>query len=547
MPKEKLKPKGKVCLSEKRKTIDPNVTVYTDLPPDVHGELRCYLMVILDNFVWTGKKLLKNEMKIVAKWWGEQSQGTYFNVHRLPGVAKYAIKCGPRQFSSYLNDMKQLTLDFVDTKTYQIKGEAKVDVIKLSKNNLILNDATITVPLSSHIVGKINVKMNIVPAPKAQVALEQPNKISSSTKQPTTVSAKTSPIKILNEKDSIFPSKHIQRTGINDIINQVLQKSRHLKEQLVKVQMEKADGIENFQEEIKANIDSISPDCIQEIDRCEAHEPNLKNADNTVDFLFGKDHIDSVLKKHGLDLSMSSNSSTSSLDDESLIEHLFYKRGKSYSPVSSDSEAEDIHEESKHHSNEKKMVTASNYIPCDQSTALPAEESYSLSFNKITALGRVNKCKLFLGELYFDKKLEHGSYFVEYNIPIGEDCEAETLISRKISDRTVLFEHTNVFPLLFDEVLIHQWQVKTVVFKIFYKEKIENSPKLFADASVRLRNVIEADRFELKFSAQIRSLETDDYLGLVNGVLKLNSGEISEMIVPRSLPPQKTKCMYALK
>ena len=541
MSKDKLQTKRKGVTLEIRKGQDPNVPVYTDLPPDVHGQLRCYLMFIMDNFTWTGKKTKKG-LKIVAKWWGEQSQGTTFFSDKLPGIAKYAIKCGPRQFSSYLNDTKQLTLEFIDSTTYQIQGEAKIDVMKLSKNNLIKNYAPITAPMSNRVIGKIDVKMNIVPAPKLQNGPKQDeSRVASSIspKFPLTSSIKTSPIKTTCEKENILPFKDIQRSSINDIINQVLQKSRNLKEQLVIAQLEKNDGIGDIQEEIKANIEKISPDCIQEMDFYASQEPNL--ADNTVDYLFGKDHVNSVLKKHGLDVSISSNSSSSSIHDESLIEHLFYNREKCYSPVSSDSEAEDIHDDTNKLCKSKSIVD--NISNCDKSTAaVNVEQSFILSLNKITALGRVNKCKLVLDELYFDEKLKHGSYFVEYSVPIGDKIECETLISRKIGNKTVTFEHTNVFPLLFDEVIINQWQVKSISFKIFYKEKIEDSPKPLADASIRLLNLLLADEFEIKFSAQMRSIDTDDYLGLVKGVLKLNSGEISEMIIPRNLHTQKPKC-----
>ena len=91
MPKKTLKDPTKSGQIVKQNSLEPNVTVYTDLPPDVHGQLRCYLVLKVDRFIWTGARL-QNELHVVAKWWGEQSQGTVFKCNRFPGIAKYVIK-----------------------------------------------------------------------------------------------------------------------------------------------------------------------------------------------------------------------------------------------------------------------------------------------------------------------------------------------------------------------------------------------------------------------------------------------------------------------
>ena len=554
MPKKTLKDPTKSGQIIKKNSLEPNVTVYTDLPPDVHGQLRCYLVLKVDRFIWTGARL-QNELHVVAKWWGEQSQGTVFKCNRFPGIAKYAIKCGPRQFSSYLNDMQSLTLDFIDSKSYRIQGVAKVDVRKLSKNNLILSDATIRVPLSEQVIGKVSVSLNIVQAPKSledQPTLDRnsPLQVSSAIKHPRTSPSKTSPVKFHDDKENFaFPSKNVQKGSVTDIISQVLRKSRNLKDELVKAQMQDLDHCDNFREEIEANIDDIPPNCIQEVERQQLSETHqdTSQVDNTMDLFFGgKNHIDSMLKKHGLDVSFSSDSSSSSLQDESLIEHLFYKRdqGHDISAVSSDSEVDESRIERQ--PNQSSRVNFASPGKKKEVSFLPAEENLPLSLNKITALGRVNKCKLFLNDLQFDCAAQAGTYFVEYNIPIADEEETRTLTSRKVEDRSVNFEHTNVFPVMFDEVLINQWQVRTAGFKIFYKERIEDAPEFIADASLKLKNVLRAEKFELRFALQVRSIQTDDYLGLLNGVLKLNSGDVSELYVPRTNPQQKPKGKISL-
>ena len=201
-----------------RKRPHEEVPVYTDLPPEVHGQIRCYLNLKLDRFTWAGPKLL-NELHGVVKWWGEQSQGAVFKCGKLPAVARYPIRCGPKQFSSYLHDMDTLQIDFIDSKSYRIKGDARVPVSKLTKSMTLSRDVDIAqVNNAERLLGRVNVSISIVAAPKEK--REDPDSTSSPLKvtpakqhprkSPTpkrrSVSPQKSHLPTSPGKENIFPS-----------------------------------------------------------------------------------------------------------------------------------------------------------------------------------------------------------------------------------------------------------------------------------------------------------------------------------------------------
>lgn len=81
----------------------------TSLPPLVDGQIRCFLRITVSKILWI---ILKPPVAplVRLRWWGETSNGTLFHPrdssHSEPKsvktTARYAVRCGPRQFTSYL-------------------------------------------------------------------------------------------------------------------------------------------------------------------------------------------------------------------------------------------------------------------------------------------------------------------------------------------------------------------------------------------------------------------------------------------------------------
>ncbi|NWT44687.1 C2CD3 protein, partial [Chroicocephalus maculipennis] len=92
-----------------------DVPASTSLPPLVEGPLRCFLRCTVSRVLWTAAKPPAALVRL--RWWGETSDGTVFQPAGRPGqpagttTARYAVRCGPRQFAAYLTDMGVLVLE----------------------------------------------------------------------------------------------------------------------------------------------------------------------------------------------------------------------------------------------------------------------------------------------------------------------------------------------------------------------------------------------------------------------------------------------------
>lgn len=84
----------------------------TSLPPLVEGQLRCFLKLTVNKVIW---KIAKPPSCVLVRvrWWGETSDGTLFcptdtlqtEPKAVRTTTRYAIRCGPKQFTSYLTGM----------------------------------------------------------------------------------------------------------------------------------------------------------------------------------------------------------------------------------------------------------------------------------------------------------------------------------------------------------------------------------------------------------------------------------------------------------
>jgi hypothetical protein len=123
--------------------LKEDVQVFTSLPPKVEGEIKCCLKMQISkiNIIVSSAqnssenkvyKFKQNKENLVSKnlgnyvircvWWGEenkngalfrpkilnnnQHQHTQLETSKFQTVARYMIRCGPKQFNSYLNGKK---------------------------------------------------------------------------------------------------------------------------------------------------------------------------------------------------------------------------------------------------------------------------------------------------------------------------------------------------------------------------------------------------------------------------------------------------------
>lgn len=92
-----------------------DISPSTSLPPLVEGQLRCFLKLTINKVVW---KIAKPPTSVLVRvrWWGETSDGTLFcprdalqtEPKAVRTTTRYGIRCGPKQFTSYLTGMALL-------------------------------------------------------------------------------------------------------------------------------------------------------------------------------------------------------------------------------------------------------------------------------------------------------------------------------------------------------------------------------------------------------------------------------------------------------
>ncbi|ESO89518.1 hypothetical protein LOTGIDRAFT_165110 [Lottia gigantea] len=120
-----------------------DVKVFTSLPPQVDGQLRCFCKVAVEEIIWSTDIPNPPVLTLVrTKWWGEDGEGSTFKpVDVLQQgrttfctTARYPIRSGLKQFTSYLNDMGCLTLEVLSGPMAIAVGTAEITEISSLSN-----------------------------------------------------------------------------------------------------------------------------------------------------------------------------------------------------------------------------------------------------------------------------------------------------------------------------------------------------------------------------------------------------------------------------
>ncbi|CAO2613657.1 C2 domain-containing protein 3 [Lemmus lemmus] len=147
-----------------------DISPSTSLPPLVEGQLRCFLKLTINKVIW---KIAKPPTSVLVRvrWWGETSDGTLFcprdALQTEPKVVRtttrYAIRCGPKQFTSYLTDMAVLVLEVITKLDHLPVGRVQISgLAQLSPTHQINGFFTIVSPASKKL-GELQVSLALEP------------------------------------------------------------------------------------------------------------------------------------------------------------------------------------------------------------------------------------------------------------------------------------------------------------------------------------------------------------------------------------------------
>ncbi|XP_021561712.1 C2 domain-containing protein 3 isoform X2 [Carlito syrichta] len=154
----------------RRKRGLSDISPSTSLPPLVEGQLRCFLKLTVNKVIW---KIAKPPSCVLVRvrWWGETSDGTIFcpkdalqtEPKAVRTTTRYAIRCGPKQFTSYLTDMAVLVLEVITKLDHLPIGRVQIGgLAQLSPTHQINEFFTIVSPTSKKL-GELQVSLALEP------------------------------------------------------------------------------------------------------------------------------------------------------------------------------------------------------------------------------------------------------------------------------------------------------------------------------------------------------------------------------------------------
>ncbi|XP_023557885.1 C2 domain-containing protein 3 isoform X5 [Octodon degus] len=147
-----------------------DISPSTSLPPLVEGQLRCFLKLTINKIIW---KITKPPTCVLVRvrWWGETSNGTLFcprdalqtEPKAVRTTTRYAIRCGPKQFTSYLTDMAVLVLEVITKVDHLPIGRVQINGIAQLSPTRQINGFFNIVSLTSKKLGELQVSLALEP------------------------------------------------------------------------------------------------------------------------------------------------------------------------------------------------------------------------------------------------------------------------------------------------------------------------------------------------------------------------------------------------
>ncbi|XP_037402613.1 C2 domain-containing protein 3 isoform X3 [Pygocentrus nattereri] len=147
-----------------------DVSPSTSIPPLVEGQVRCFLRVTVSRVLWTISKPPPLTL-VRLRWWGESTGGTLFcprdGAHArqkdVKSTSRFPVRCGPKQFTSYLTDMGSLVLDVLTKPDHLPVARVQIaGIAGLSLSHSINGFFTLVSPTSEKL-GELQVTLALEP------------------------------------------------------------------------------------------------------------------------------------------------------------------------------------------------------------------------------------------------------------------------------------------------------------------------------------------------------------------------------------------------
>ncbi|XP_073673794.1 C2 domain-containing protein 3 [Garra rufa] len=587
MKNKKVKPSKGVS---NRKRVLSDVSPSTSIPPLVEGQLRCFLRVTVSKVLWTIIRPPPVTL-IRLRWWGESSNGTFFRPRDghveqkgVKSTARFPVRCGPKQLTSYLTDMGSLVLDVLTKVDHLPIARAQIPgIARLSLSHSINGYFTLVSPTSEKL-GELQVTLALealtegydssssVPTTDISLDAQAPGVTTDqnmlvlpsldqalpSVKETAGSSSGHIPrgkdYLYFRENGNVMPASSAGKP--KPASAQTLPANSHTPVDLLSVLLERGSKLRNamvvsalksdvasdvpLKDVPKDNTDALparpsSGQFLENILQSELQHPahdleepsqtRVNTEDMAVDLLLGSVN-GSVMQfwdgEGSLPDSLSDHSGVlmdSELNDpqydQSLLENLFYKAPISDECLDEDHQKKDSAEKPVHTRPTKNARLDSEDVQHSE-----VENDFSgLSLDKISMLEDIRFARVTISELKIPTESTSRSlakrgrpprpltakkcfYIVEYLFPLVsagyEDVqhvpsEITKVVSSKVTDGVVAFQHQSLFPVRFSRLTIKQWWEMNVTFKIYSRNSLQKTPAFIGSATFPLSSMMQSE------------------------------------------------------
>ncbi|ROL49948.1 C2 domain-containing protein 3 [Anabarilius grahami] len=581
-----------------------DVSPSTSIPPLVEGQLRCFLRVTVSKVLWTIIRPPPVTL-IRLRWWGESSNGTFFRPRDghveqkgVKSTARFPVRCGPKQLTSYLTDMGSLVLDVLTKVDHLPIARAQIPgIARLSLSHSINGYFTLVSPTSEKL-GELQVTLALEPltegydssssVPTTDMSLDAQTPGVVDQNMPVLPSLDQALLSVketagsssghmprgkdylyFQESGNIMPAystgkpkpASAQNLPANshtpvDLLSVLLERGSKLRNAMVvsalKSDMEADVPLKDVPSSLfKDNSDSLpdrpsSGQFLENILQSELQHPaqdfekpsqnRVNTEDMAVDLLLGSVN-GSVLQfwdgEGSLPDSLSDHSSVlmdSELNDpqydQSLLENLFYK-----APISNECLEEEHPKKGPAGKPEHTSSAKNTRLDSDDVQHSEAGEDLSgLSMEKISLLEDIRFARVTIIELkvptdstsrILSRKgrpprpltTKKCFYIVEFLFPLvsagHEDVqrvpsEITKVVSSKVLEGVVTFQHQSLFPVRFSRLSIKQWWEMSVTFKIYSRNSLQKTPILIGSAMFPLRSMMQSESLSISAALPVQ-------------------------------------------
>uniref|UniRef100_A0A8C1Z2P2 C2 domain containing 3 centriole elongation regulator n=1 Tax=Cyprinus carpio TaxID=7962 RepID=A0A8C1Z2P2_CYPCA len=524
MKNKKVKPSKGV---NNRKRVLSDVSPSTSIPPLVEGQLRCFLRVTVSKVLWTITRPPPVTL-IRLRWWGESSSGTFFGPRDghveqkgVKSTARFPVRCGPKQLTSYLTDMGSLVLDVLTKVDHLPIARAQIPgIARLSLSHSINGYFTLVSPLSEKLgelqVGEMLSRIHIYSADQiycecffcfcfSQVLssqclrslwkfcwqiCRQKDQTALYTHVTLFSDAYVKCLFILHLYCPLFSNLfQLYITCVFCIFPVLLERGSKLRNAMV---------VSALKSDVESDNDFV---CVWNLYALMFVMALFLSVNGSVlQFWDGEGSFPDSLSDHSSVL-MDSELNDPQYD-QSLLENLFYKAPVSHIVLDS----EDVqHSEA-------------------------GDDFSGLSMDKIALLGDIRFARVTISEFKVSTESISRSlskkgrpprplttkkcfYIVEYLFPLVsagfEDVqrvpsEITKVVSSKVTEGVVMFQHQSLFPVRFSRSSIKQWWEMNVTFKIYSRNSLQKTPVLIGSAMFPLSSLMQSESLTISAALPVQ-------------------------------------------